>query len=368
MASLLERHADRIVGSLSCYDRVLIQGTVHPLCFAGGMGSFLYHRGVRLFDYARFVQPLTETVRANAERIARENEVAIQFVARSRTRKEDLVQKALETRGDHPGLVLILSAMEGCSSYRPWHDKKTGRTNLKRTSGKCLHYYFYFIDETPGLCHVRVPTWCPFRLQFYFNGHNVLARKLDAAGIAYEMRDNAFVAIADFDRAQRLADDLEPRDLHQTLDRYARMCCPVVEELGLSYHWSIMQIEYATDIVFRSREDLQPYYEALVRTAIHAVKPDNVASFLGRKYVHGNFKDELGTRFEKRIQGTRIKHHMGPASIKMYDKFGRILRIETTANDVSFFKHYPNLAKPEPNGSRKVAKSQRAQKERWLGS
>lgn len=50
MASLLERYADRIVGCLSCYDRVLIQGTVHPLCFAGGMGSFLYHRGIRLFD------------------------------------------------------------------------------------------------------------------------------------------------------------------------------------------------------------------------------------------------------------------------------------------------------------------------------
>jgi hypothetical protein len=31
---------------------------------------------------------------------------------------------------------------------------------------------------------------------------------------------------------------------------------------------------------------------------------------------------------------------MGKSSIKMYDKFFKILRIETTANDVSFFKHY----------------------------
>jgi hypothetical protein len=31
---------------------------------------------------------------------------------------------------------------------------------------------------------------------------------------------------------------------------------------------------------------------------------------------------------------------MGPVSIKLYDKFGLILRIETTVNDVSFFKHY----------------------------
>ena len=30
--------------------------------------------------------------------------------------------------------------------------------------GKCLHYYFYFIDPQLGLCYLRVPTWCPFRL------------------------------------------------------------------------------------------------------------------------------------------------------------------------------------------------------------
>jgi len=41
-----------------------------------------------------------------------------------------------------------------------------------------------------------------------------------------------------------------------------------------------------------------------------------------------------------RIEGSRIKHSMGKSSIKMYDKFSKILRIETTTNDVSFFKHY----------------------------
>src|SRR5207244_9191671 len=48
----------------------------------------------------------------------------------------------------------------------------------------------------------------------------------------------------------------------------------------------------------------------------------------------------VGNRYNIRIEGTRIKHIMGPASLKMYDKFGQILRIETTLNDVSFFQHY----------------------------
>ena len=63
--------------------------------------------------------------------------------------------KVLERRGDHPGLVHIISAMEACDSYRPWHDKTSGQTFLKPDSGKCLHYYFYFIDDEVGLCYLR---------------------------------------------------------------------------------------------------------------------------------------------------------------------------------------------------------------------
>ena len=53
-----------------------------------------------------------------------------------------------------------------------------------------------------------------------------------------------------------------------------------------------------------------------------------------------------------RIEGKQIKHSMGPISIKLYDKFGRILRIETTVNDVSFFKHYREVE--QRNGTKEM--------------
>ena len=59
--------------------------------------------------------------------------------------------------GHQPGLVHIFSAMERCAAYQPWHDKESGRTYVKPVSGKCLHYYFYFIDPELGLCYLRVP-------------------------------------------------------------------------------------------------------------------------------------------------------------------------------------------------------------------
>ena len=336
---LTERYARQIAGVLSCYDRVMVQGTLPVFCYADGMTAYLTKRRIRIFDFTEFAKPLTAAIKANAEECAAANGLQIDYVRKKNFRKEDKVKAVLRERGTHPGLVWIFSALEPCTTYQPWHDKKSGRTYLRPDDGKCLHYYFYFIDEELGLCYVRVPTWCPFRLQFYCNGHNWLARQLDRKKISYALMDNAFVRIDDFEAAQQLADGWEPARLHRKLDDFAQRYCPILKQIEESYHWSLDEAEYATDIVFQRQADLQAIYGNLIRTAIHTVKPDDIATFLGKK-LHGNYQDEMGNRYNVRMEGTRVRHSMGMASIKMYDKFGHILRIETTTKDISFFKHY----------------------------
>ena len=93
--------------------------------------------------------------------IAKAHGVSIEHVNNAHVRKEDLVSKVLLQRGDHSGIVHILSAMEACCAYEPWHDKQTHKTYLSSTSDKCLHYYFFFMDAEVGLCYLRVPTWSP---------------------------------------------------------------------------------------------------------------------------------------------------------------------------------------------------------------
>ena len=335
-----ERYQDQIAGTLSCYDRMILQGTLPGWCYDKGMTAFFYARQIKIFDYTDFAQKLRDKVRENAERIAQENAIEIEFIRKiDAFRKESRIKDIIKERGEQPGLVHIFSAMEACMSYKPWHDKKTGKTFLKYDPGKCLHYYFYFIDKTFGLCYLRVPTWAPFRLQFYMNGHNWLASKLNKRKIPYVLRENAFLFIDNFAKAQELSDSIKVSDLHRALDGFARKYCPVFQEYGLTYHWSTMQVEYATDIIFRKQSDLRMLYDQIVRTAIHSVKPENIATFLGRK-LHFNYEGDMGNNFNTRIQGTRIKHQMGASSIKMYDKFSIILRIETTTNDVSEFKHF----------------------------
>ncbi|UCH96407.1 MAG: hypothetical protein JSV88_06035 [Candidatus Aminicenantes bacterium] len=162
---------------------------------------------------------------------------------------------------------------------------------------------------------------------------------MEEAGIEYLMGDNAFVDIADFEKAQEISDSFDVSILHRLLDDFAKTFCPIIKRFGIRYHWSVMQVEYSTDIVFRRQKDLKEIYDHLIATAVHTLKPDRISTFLGRK-MHGRFKGEMGNRYDIRKEGIRVKHTMGEVWIKMYDKFQQVLRIETTTTDISFFRHY----------------------------
>jgi hypothetical protein len=354
MELLTTRYSENLTGTLSCYDRIVIMGMLPGACFADGMTSFLYSRGIRIFDYPQFALPLRERIRENAQELAAKHGATIEHIAKADVRKEDVVAKVLAERGDAPGLVHVISAMETCATYKPWHDKASGRTFLRPDTTKCLHYYFYWMDRELGLIYVRVPTYCPFRLQVYCNGHSWLACRLSREGIDFATADNAFLRIADFARAQMLADTFKPDLLHRHLDHYAQLCSPVHDVFGQDYHWSIMQAEYSTDLVFKSAQILKPLYEQLAREAVLSVKAEQVATFLGKK-VAPQLAAEIGSRLSTRIEGTCIKHRFDSCSIKICDKFARILRIETTTNDVSFFKHHRKVEHRNGSITRQVA-------------
>lgn len=107
----------------------------------------MYEKEIKIFDYPKFAGPFKETIRLNAERIAKEHGVEIEFIRKSGIRKEAIVSEKIEKRGNSPGIVHIILATEACNTYKPWHNKTTVKTFLKQDTSKCLHYYFYLIDE-----------------------------------------------------------------------------------------------------------------------------------------------------------------------------------------------------------------------------
>jgi hypothetical protein len=336
---MVSRYADQLVGSLRCFDRVILHGTLIDVAHPGALLVSMNAAGFKPRDLARFAQPFTAKVRDHIIDLARQQGVEIEMVMRKDFRQEERVATILKTRGMHPGLVHVFVVKESAMVFDTRCARADGYAQVIVRRGACMHYYLYWIDPELGLIHVRVPTWLPLRLQVYFNGHSWLAQRLATEGIAYQMADNAFCACGDWKRAQELADSLAPRALHNKLKELTRLCCPVVNEFPNGYHWCLTQVEYAQDLVFKDPDSLDLLFDELARQALLAIKAEDVARFLGKRLPMGH-DTQVNSHLGRRHEGLRLKHSFGPASVKLYNKPGGILRLEMTTYDVSFFKHY----------------------------
>lgn len=285
------------------------------------------------FDLKGFAEPLRDQVREHALLTARAAGLTLEPLERKSFRKEDRVAEVLQKRGGAPGLAPVFSAMEACTAFRPWQDKTTGKSGRRPATGKGLH-------PRLGLVCVRVPAWRPCRRQINFNGHSWRARRRRRAGMKFQREANAMVEGADGAKAQTLADDFSLDQLKRDLDGLARQCVPaLLDRFRGGGHWSLMPVESSLDLVWRSAAALSPGSEELSRQAILTVKAPEVAGFLGKRFP-ANTDTALGSDFHTRVEGTRVKHFPGPASLKLYDKRGRGRRLECTVNDATFFSHH----------------------------
>ena len=349
------KYSDKIKDTISCYDRILINGSLSQWGYAESMRSYLFSNKIKVFDFPAYAKTFNERIRQQIEKMAEEHQVKIEHIrSPNKFNKELNIKNILKTRGMHPGIVHIYTSMEICDSYSPCWNKTTGYPTLKLRTTKCLHYYIYLIDSSLGLCFIKIQTWIPCRVQFYFNGHNYLANKLKKKNIDFKMEDNAFVEISDSELAQELSDNIRVEKIKNLLDIIVGHFIPFLKETSQSYRWTILQAEYSTDVIFKNQKDFRNIYEEIVLQNIHCAKPENIATFFSRPLA-AHYSQEVGTKYNKMIQGTRIKHHMGANSIKMYDKSNVVLRIETTVNDIKEFKVFRDVTSRSGETVRKYA-------------
>ena len=95
---LLTRYADKIVGVLGCYDRLVFSGTLTAIAYPEAMAGVLRREHIRCFDLAQYVEPIREQIRKNAERLAAEHGLHIQYLPKHDIRKEDIVAEVLAPR------------------------------------------------------------------------------------------------------------------------------------------------------------------------------------------------------------------------------------------------------------------------------
>ncbi len=343
MNSFVARFLPSIIGTLSGFDRLVFRGGLPSLIRHLGMFFFLERVGVRLLNFRRYAVETTESVKQasllEAEQLGR----PIVYLDRPTTDKEAMARRLLRESPVQEGLICAFKALEPCMTFEYHRSQDRKKRGLRLRPGKCLHLYKYYLHPDFGFMNARLQTWFPFSIQVCLNGREWLARQLRQEGRSFKREDNCFTWVRDPEVAQRRLDEQLDTNWPEALDAVARSLNPAHDTVfgpagtPYDYYWTAYQTEWATDVMFRNPRTLAEIYPALARHAmLHFQSPD-VMRFLARK-AHGNFTGELVTSFKDRAEGVRVKHWVRGNSVKMYDKAGSVLRVETTIGDTRDFK------------------------------
>jgi hypothetical protein len=367
MNEFIVKHQKQVLGMLSGFDRIRFRGTFRVLAVAKLLMVWLTQQRVLIKDFGGFAESLTQTLKRAVEQVAQQRVRDIEFLRSSKYSKEELVAELIRREGLTEGVVCVLSAVEPCRSYEVRRNPETKRLDLEAQPRKCLHWYVYFLDAMLGLCHVRIQSWLPFTVQVCVNGRDLLCRELTRQGIGFERRDNCLARVDDVAAAQQILDSQPWAAWSTRLDDLVRRACPPLLEipgfLGRphEYYWSADETEWATDILFRSNDALGALYPSLIRHGMTTFSSRDVMRFLGKVRIpHSGgvdvrFNGEVVTRRLIRPEGVCLKHWLNRNTLKMYDKQGSVLRVETTINDTSDFGVYRATEK-NPAGPKKWQK------------
>lgn len=351
MQQFLQTFADHVTGVLSGFDRLVLHGSLRLLSYTQGLLKYLCHHRILLKNFGQHSQELSDRLIVESLAAAEQARRPVIYLPSSRDRKEEIARDIAVRDGITAGLICVLKTVELCRSYEVAPNPQTQQIELRSRQRKCLHLYHYLIHPVFGFMHVRLQTWYPFQLQVCLNGREWLSRQLETAGINYKRERNCFTSIADLPAAQRLMDQQLRAPWKSLLSDLVRRVNPLAAEFQLhlpeetrqvEYYWSVPQSEWATDVMFQSRQELVPLYERLIRHGMASYGPGDVLRFFGRRVKRNgqpwdNFPGEVTTDVKSRSEGVRIKYRSNGNSLKMYDK-GTVLRFEATLYEPKDFR------------------------------
>ncbi len=341
--NIIEQNKEKINGILETFDRMIINGYLLNLCNYRQFLYYLIKNNIKLKDFDKFALEQTSLLCNHIDSYIEENNVKAIYLSSGKIDKNEIVMQELKKNPNKKGLVSALSTVEICNTMTVKPNHETEKLEVTSKSTKCKHYYFYYNDEEFGLMYLKIQTWFPYNVQIYINGREYLSKLLDKNNIKYEMYNNSFSYIEDFNKAQELADDILNKKISDSFDgliKKINIHLPKIERIfSHSYYWCIDQCEFATDINFKSRNDLSLFYKTLVETTYFTFSSEDIYSFFGRNVskIHNFSRGEIVSDLRNRYQGYRIKFKINNNQIKMYDK-GNNLRIEVTINNPKDFK------------------------------
>ena len=351
MNTFLQRFALMVSGVLSGFDRVVFKGRLPQLYSPEGMNCYASANHVRYLDFKAHAKEVTRQVLAASLVESAKAAGRFQYLGSGQASKEEAARAILKRCPTSTGLVAVLQCVEPCWTF----DTKSvaGRLNIVGEMGKCSSLYHYYLHPRFGWMYLRLQTWFPFEVQIGLNGREWLAQRMDQEGMLYQRSDNKILWVEDWQQAQRWLDEQQRTNWVEEFDALLKQVHPLhpghLGRLPVKYNWTVHQSEWATDVAFNSRAELERWYSRWTRFAFEQFDSVQVMRFLGRsgRLATGTTVD-VHSDVQAFEESVRLKHWVNGNSLKMYDH-GNILRVETTVNRPKEFRSY-RAAVGDPEG------------------
>jgi DNA-binding transcriptional ArsR family regulator len=342
---LTEAYADFLQGSYDCPDRIVLTAYHRVASSAGGFRYWwrrLYETDENL-DKAHLIR-LSGRFHRRVKAYAAKHDIPV-LEGLLDERKHELAE---QYKPDDPAFVGLFLIIISRASGVVWDVKQTsdGRTHSLTKHYRAInHIFFHVMDPQWGHVTIRISSHPPFAAMVILNGHEYLARQAHQAGRALELTSNCFTGIMSAADLTWLAETSGalPRkgQLEQVCQRWLYSCLhfalPETERLrsGFEYRYSLFQVEYSRNLLFRCPAQMEQIFEALIDRTRSRLDLRQIMTIFGRKrrpHFKGSPKGRR-LRLERNLERpeynlTIFRLHFGPLTLKLYIKGEAVLRAE----------------------------------------
>jgi hypothetical protein len=192
-------------------------------------------------------------------------------------RKHEIAETYLPQDPNFVGVFLVLVSK---APALVWQVERYGNggLNLKKQDPwpYVNHYSFHILDPEWGHLTIKMSGHPPFGAQMILNGHEWVEREAQRKNLPVVKEGNCFTQVSDSHAFGEIADALF-RDgetigrLSQACDRWIYSACLCFgldlaeqERTGFRYRYSVYQLEYSRNLLFRRGRDLDQVYQGVI--------------------------------------------------------------------------------------------------------
>lgn len=349
---LTTRYGDDLTGTYDCIDRIVLNAYFTLGHNPGGFRTWWrrLHGGSDEQLDKNHLMRMAGRFSRRVRGWAKAHDVPVIDCKRG-DRKHLIADEYLATHDVGTGVFLVLVAKAPATVWKVKCSAAGVIVNLEKRTEYVNHYSFHIMDPDWGHVTIKMSGHPPFGAQIILNGHDYVACAARRIGIAFCKEDNCFTDVQDPAGLAHVADTLsQPATigrLSQVCDRWIYTACLCFgldldeqRSSGFGYSYSVYQVEYSRNLLFRNGARMQRTFDTLVdRTRLRLDIPVLRTLFGAKQRPHRDrasgpprLEVVIGT---PRYDLTIFKVHFGRLTLKAYTKGEHVLRVEAITHNTA---------------------------------